>query len=206
MSSRQSNKADKPVGLRERKKQKIRWAIQEHALRLFAQQGYEATTIDQIAAAAEISPSTFFRYFKTKEDLVIEDEYDPRIVEAIEQAPAGLTTIQTMRYVLQLVFAGFSQAEEEKTVERGRLIFSVPSLRSRSLEIVNESVNVMVAALRQRPGQRLDDFTLRVISGALVGAWLAVMDEWMLEEGQHGHFIDMIDRALDILEHLGAEG
>src|SRR5262252_2552636 len=70
-------------GLRERKKQKTRWAIQEHALRLIAEQGYDATTVDQIAAAAEISPSTFFRYFPTKEDLIIEDEYDAVLEEGM---------------------------------------------------------------------------------------------------------------------------
>lgn len=52
-----------PVGLRERKKAKTKAAIQQHALRLFRQQGYQATTVEQIAEAAEVSPSTFFRYF-----------------------------------------------------------------------------------------------------------------------------------------------
>ena len=86
-------------GLRERKKQKTRWAIQDHAMRLFAEQGYEATTVDQIAAAAEISPSTFFRYFKTKEDVVVQDEYDAVITDGLRDLdPAGppMTAIRTV--------------------------------------------------------------------------------------------------------------
>jgi transcriptional regulator GlxA family with amidase domain len=59
------HKAARP-GLRERKKTKTRAAIREHALRLFREQGYEATTVEQIAEAAEVSHSTFFRYFPTK--------------------------------------------------------------------------------------------------------------------------------------------
>src|SRR4029453_9059616 len=87
-------------GLRERKKQKTRWAIQEHALRLFAERGYDATTVEQIAEAAEVSPSTFFRFFKTKEDVVAEDRYDDLIIAAIEAAPAGLGPLATMRHAL----------------------------------------------------------------------------------------------------------
>ena len=76
-------------GLRERKKAKTRAAIQTQALRLIAEQGYEATTVEQIAEAAEISPSTFFRYFPTKEDVVVEDDYDPLLVVAFGSAGAS---------------------------------------------------------------------------------------------------------------------
>ena len=80
-------------GLRERKKAKTRASLREHALRLFRDQGYTATTVEQIAAAAEVSPSTFFRYFPTKEDLVLQDDMDTRLIEALEQQPPDLGAV-----------------------------------------------------------------------------------------------------------------
>src|SRR5262249_44921406 len=77
--------------LRERKKAKTRAAIQQHALRLFREQGYAATTVEQIAAAAEISPSTFFRYFPTKEDVVLYDDLDPLLIAAFDAQPPELS-------------------------------------------------------------------------------------------------------------------
>src|SRR5206468_9013892 len=90
-------------GLRERKKRKTRWLIQAQALRLFREQGYDQTTVDQIAAAAEISPSTFFRYFKTKEDVVLEDEYDPMLLGAFDAAPPDLRPIPALRHAIGTV-------------------------------------------------------------------------------------------------------
>ena len=75
------------LGLRERKKAKTRAAIQEQALRLFREQGYEETSIEAIAEAAEVSPSTVFRYFPTKPDLVIYDDLDDRMIEAFRASP-----------------------------------------------------------------------------------------------------------------------
>src|SRR5260370_2276893 len=78
-----------PAGLRERKKLKTKEAIQREALRLFKERGYAETTIEQIAAAAEISPSTFFNYFPTKEDVVLFDRYDPMIFSMMTSIPAS---------------------------------------------------------------------------------------------------------------------
>ena len=87
----------RPAGLRERKKARTRAAIREHALRLFREQGYPATTVEQIADAAEVSPATFFRYFPTKEDVVLQDDFDIVTLAALEAQPAGLSPIAAFR-------------------------------------------------------------------------------------------------------------
>ncbi|HVT68163.1 MAG TPA: TetR family transcriptional regulator, partial [Trebonia sp.] len=79
--------------LRERKKARTRASLREHALRLFREQGYQATTVEQIAAAAEVSPSTFFRYFPTKEDVVLNDDMDTRVLAALARQPAEMAPL-----------------------------------------------------------------------------------------------------------------
>src|SRR6201985_3605647 len=86
-----------PAGLRERKKARTRATIRQEALRLFREQGYQATTVEQIAAAAEISPSTFFRYFPTKEDVVLQDDMEPALIEALEQQPVEMGIVAAVR-------------------------------------------------------------------------------------------------------------
>ena len=80
-----------PLGLRERKKIKTRQAIRREAFRLFDANGYAATTVEQIADAAEVSPSTFFRYFPSKESLLLADDLDPLILAAFKAQPPELS-------------------------------------------------------------------------------------------------------------------
>src|ERR1700746_2085024 len=88
---------EQPLGLRERKKIKTRHAIRREAFRLFDANGYAATTVEQIADAAEVSPSTFFRYFPSKESLLLADDLDPLILQAFDAQPPDLSLIQAFR-------------------------------------------------------------------------------------------------------------
>jgi AcrR family transcriptional regulator len=162
------------AGLRERKKAKTRAAIREHALRLFEKQGYAATTVDQIAEAAEVSPSTFFRYFRTKEDVVLTDDLDDLIVAAIQAQPAALPPV---RAVLEGMRALFTDIDDEAWAAEGRrqrIIASVPDLRARLMQQTVAAIDLLAAALAARAGRPAGDPACRVLSGALVGVVLAV--------------------------------
>src|ERR1700683_49526 len=116
--------------LRERKKARTRASLREHALRLFREQGCQATTVEQIAAAAEVSPSTFFRYFPTKEDLVLQDDMDTRLIAALERQPAELGPVAAVRAATREVSGTYTAAEMEIVSETIRLSMTVPEIRA----------------------------------------------------------------------------
>ena len=160
-------------GLRERKKAKTRSTIQKQALRLFRERGYDATTVDEIAAAAEVSPSTFFRYFPTKEDVVLYDELDPIVFAAYAAQPAELSTIAAMRKVMKEVFGSVSPAELAAQSERAELVFSVPELRMRMLDELLRTLQVFAQLLAARAGKSADDPKMRALAGAMLGVVIA---------------------------------
>jgi AcrR family transcriptional regulator len=185
-------------GLRERKKARTRAAIQRHALRLFQEQGYEATTVEQIAEAAEVSPSTFFRYFPTKEDVVLYDDLDPILYAAFEAQPAELNPIQAMRRAFRQVFASLPAEEADQTWERGRLIFAVPELRMRMLDQLADALQESAEMIARRVGRRADDFAVRTCAGAILGAMLSTMLTGL--NGPKADFIELMDASLAYLE------
>jgi AcrR family transcriptional regulator len=186
-------------GLRQRKKQKTRWAIQEHALRLFAEQGYDATTIDQIAAAAEVSPSTFFRYFPTKEDLVIADEYDDVLIEGLRNQPPEVPPLRAVREVMGATLRQMGPEERARVWERTRLTMAVPALRARSLENFLTTTRLLREAFGRQTGRSPDDLELRVLAGAIVGALVAALELWV-ESNEGEGFDEIVDRTLARLE------
>src|SRR6201995_5655997 len=117
---------DQPTGLRERKKARTRASIREQALRLFREQGYQATTVEQIAAAAEVSPSTFFRYFPTKEDVVLQDDMDTRMIEAFRRQPPELSPAAAIRAGVREAWESFTAPEWELIREGAELAMHVP--------------------------------------------------------------------------------
>ena len=186
-------------GLRERKKQKTRWSIQEHALRLFEKQGYEQTTVDQIAAAAEVSPSTFFRYFKTKEDVVIADEYDPMLLGLIAQEPGDRPFIAALRHVMSLAFDHIGADDMERILQRTKLMVSVPALRMRMLDNFLGNVDMLAGAMAARSGRDPSEMEVRAFAGALTGAMIAAIYAWV-ESGAKESLWELLDRALAPLE------
>jgi AcrR family transcriptional regulator len=185
-------------GLRERKKAKTRAAIQRHALQLFREQGYEATTVEQIAAAAEVSPSTFFRYFRTKEDVALYDDLDPLFIAAFEAQPAELSPVQAMRRAWRQVFTSVPTVETEQQWERGRLILSVPELRMRMLDQVAEAVQLFAELVARRVGRRADEFAVRTYAGAMIGAVLSAILTGM--DDPQADFMELVDASLAYLE------
>ena len=188
---------DKP-GLRERKKAKTRALIQEHAMRLFGERGYEATTVEQIAEAAEVSPSTFFRYFGSKEDVVAYDAWDPPVLEAWRAQPPELGPIRSIRNAMIEVFGEMTAEEKAEMMSRGRLLYSEPGLRASAIGELIRSTQMIVDELAARVGRPSDDFELRVFAGALVGALIAGVLPVMSDPD--ADFLGLATRTMDFFE------
>jgi AcrR family transcriptional regulator len=164
-----------PAGLRERKKARTRSAIQSHALRLFREHGYDQTTVQQIIEEADVSESTFFRYFPTKADVVLFDDLDPLIVEAFRRQPPELSSLQALRRAFREAFEELSSEEVADQTDRMQLSLSVPELRSAILDQFAGAMSLLTDVLAERTGQDRNDVAVRTLAGALVGVAISVM-------------------------------
>jgi AcrR family transcriptional regulator len=187
------------AGLRERKKAKTRAAIREHAIRLFREQGYQATTVEQIAAAAELSPATFFRYFPTKEDVVLQDDLDVLTIGAFEAQPPGLSPVAAMRAAAASTLAALTPQELDRLRATTELTVSVPEIRARAIDEFTRSIEAIAHAVARRTGHVPDDFAVRNLAGAMVGVVMAAALAAIDDPGA-----DMFERIDAALAHLEA--
>lgn len=188
---------DRP-GLRERKKQKTRETIQDHALRLYADQGYARTTVEQIAEAAEVSQSTFFRYFPTKPDTVMHDRLDPRFFTALQAQPPELTPLRAAAAAIREVLGELSAEEYELELTRTRLIAEEQELRAAAVVNVETTLPAFIEAVGRRAGREPDDPQLLMWVGAVAGATVAALYSAMWQ-GE-----DVLTRIEEVLEYLEA--
>ena len=189
-------------GLRERKKARTRASLREHALRLFSEQGYQATTVEQIAAAAEVSPSTFFRYFPTKEDVVLQDDMDTRMIAAFEQQPPGVGPIAAVRAAAREMLTSYTGTDLDVIRETTRLTMTVPEVRARALDEFARTITVLAEAVSKRTGRAPDDLAVRTVAGAIIGVIMSITIPW--ENWSDGTSFEdtfaRIDEALALLE------
>jgi AcrR family transcriptional regulator len=189
---------DQKLSLRERKKLKTRRAIQEHALRLFRERGYDATTVEQIAEAAEVSPSTFFRYYPTKEDTVLSDEYDSLIVESLRAQPPELSPAAAARNTLREIVGAMLADDRERLLDRTRLLLAVSALRARQWDQMRESQDLLVDVLAERLGRPAADLEIRSFVAAILAVWETAIMAWVGDDGR-GDLLGMLDRGIDFL-------
>ncbi len=184
---------DQSPGLRERKKIRTRETIRREALRLIEENGYAATTVDQIADAAEVSPSTFFRYFPTKETVLLADDMDSAFLTALAAQPPDLSPLQAIRRAYQTTMANLSEDQREFENNRQRLMFSIPELKAAMYDEYHRTVTSIAEAVGARIGRAAEDFELRVFAGALTGAMMAAYSP-----GPGA--VDTVYRALDFVD------
>ncbi|MEV8348582.1 TetR/AcrR family transcriptional regulator [Streptomyces niveus] len=195
-----SDDAQQPrLGLRERKKLKTRVAIREATYRLISDQGYEATTVEQIAAAAEVSPSTVFRYFPTKEDIVLTDEFDPVMEAAIRARPADEPPLESLRAVLRQAVEAILADQSEELLQRSKLMLEIPAVRARMTETMAETSLLLSRAVADRTGRDEGDLEVRVFTASVMAALREVTIYWA-EHDQKENLAVLVDRALDSLE------
>ncbi|HEY4853862.1 MAG TPA: TetR family transcriptional regulator [Streptosporangiaceae bacterium] len=192
--------ADRPIGLRERKKARTRAAIREHALRLFREHGYGATTVEQIAEAAEVSPATFYRYFPTKEDVVLQDDFDVLAMDALKAQPAGLGPIAAVRAAMAEMLASLTPEDLDRFRESTELTLAIPEVRARAVDEFSRTIQVMAEAVAGRAGRPPDDFAARNIAGAITGVIMAVTLPGHQMKSEPADMFASIDAALAHLE------
>jgi AcrR family transcriptional regulator len=183
--------------LRERKRTRTRLMIQAEAMRLFAAKGYDATTVEEIAEAAAISPRTFFRYFPTKEDVVLWDEYDPQIGDLLAARPAAEPPAETLRAIIREALGGLQERDRDELLTRTRLLRLVPELRARFLELQAEAGEMMVSLFPDR-AECTDELELRVTAAALNAVVVTAIDQWE-KAGGKGDVVDVFEQALEAL-------
>jgi len=167
---------DPNLGLRERKKIKTRRTIRREAFRLIEEQGYSNTTVEQIADSADVSTSTFFRYFPSKESVLLYDDLIEPIIDAFLTAPADLPPVQAYQFAVEQTFAEMGEADRAAAITGQRLMYAVPEARGLLYGEYLRCIDLIADALKSRLTEPRDDFERRMLAGAIVGVLMAASD------------------------------
>jgi AcrR family transcriptional regulator len=186
---------------RQRKKNATRDRISASALRLFREQGFDATTVEQIAAAAGVSHMTFFRYFPTKEDVALADSYDPLIASHIAQTPADWPLARRIRTVLVEGLRQVYGTDRDTLLAQNKLVVSTPALRERLWADQIATQQLILQALGGSEDHPQPSFRDRVMVAACLAAASTAILTWVENDGTPD-LPDLIEEAFDTLAPL----
>lgn len=190
-------------GLRERTRRAVQREITEAANGLFLERGYEATTIDDIAAAVGMSQRSVFRYFPTKEHLVLGkfDFFAEEMLAALQDRPTDEPVWESLRWVFAMLDIHADGQEKRQVAEPiQRIVFGTPALFASYLQKLQQMQEAAAAVLIDRAEARgtpyaADDPAPRALTAAAFGCLVAAQHSW-LASGAQGTLSSAIDRAM----------
>ncbi|MEH0449642.1 TetR family transcriptional regulator [Streptomyces sp. B21-102] len=206
------------MGLREMKKAKVKQAIQRETLRLFTERGYRETTVEQIAAAAEISTTTFYRYYPSKEEVILSGIHErgqgegrgeglggglgggrERSLHFVSELPAGVSVVEGLRAVLRgIQRSGALEGDRGALLARLRMINDTPELRALNAQRTQEGLRELAGLLAGPSGADPDGYEMRVLAAAVGGAVTETLRYWVERDGEPD-IGDLFDRTLELM-------
>lgn len=187
--------------LRSRKKQRTRLAIEDAALELFAEQGYEETTVEQIAARAEVSKATFFRYFASKGEVIFGGSGDRHqgLQQAIIDRPASEDALTAVRAAMREQW--LPTVDPHRTVRQTRAARTSPVLRGLSQDLATRWQADVSLALARRRGLKTPDRSCRLVAGVAFAVLSNAVNHW-IDGHVGGDLATVIDEGFDLLHEL----
>ena len=187
-------------GLRERKKQQTREKIARAGLDLFAERGYEQTTLADIADAADVSTRTIFAYFQSKEDILFcdEPEFYEGLKRALDERPAGATTVDALRIFL---FTKHGSEEPELTT-RKQIICGSESLRLAERARFARAEDLIAASIARDLDAEPGDLRPALVAASMTAAFMTMRDRLESESDEvltHERAMEMVDQVLEFV-------
>ncbi|GAA4628297.1 TetR family transcriptional regulator [Actinoallomurus vinaceus] len=191
-------------GLRARKRRRTQDAIIDVALRLFEEKGYDAVSVEEIAAAADVSPRTFYRYFPAKEDVLLGGQDTGEATrDALAERRPGESDVD---FVARAMLAGLTAGDPARKMRGYRLVQAVPALQARMFQLVWRGGQEHFVTALLADGPRTHDAELRahVLTHAVTDAMRVAVTFW-LESGQRGSLEQECEKALSFLREAFSE-
>jgi AcrR family transcriptional regulator len=189
------------LGLRERKKLRTQQQLQQAALELFLEHGFDNVTTDDIAAAVEVSKTTFYRYFESKEDVLLGNTAErlASIRQALDDRPVDEPVLVAVRHAMTSVIGHYDQARDAALL-KARVMRDSRSLKARNLEQQAAWESVVADFVRSRlPNSSQRELQSRVIAANVIASLRATIDYWLDTQGRD-QLAALVDDVLDRLE------